>query len=180
MPLAKTLLFAGDLHQAQQIIGAAKDHPYPPQQAAVALVVGILALRQRSPVAAAAFQDALAQSQHDLTNTPDNYVALDTSVLAHSGLAITHDPGHITEAADAFHAAPYRHLRTRYHQPGTGLLDALGAADIAGLCTRSAPQHSPLANSTASRGQPIQRDRDDVRAFRSWRRPAGRWCRGGP
>ena len=127
--LAKEWLFFGDVTEAQRTIDAARDHPFPPQQATVALVAGIIALHRRSPAAADTFQEALAESSKILTSKPENYGALDTSALAHCGLAITSDPVHATEAAAAFNAARALTAAPGITKRVLRLFDALADAD---------------------------------------------------
>lgn len=63
--LAKTQLFAGNAAAAQQAIIDARDHPFPPTQADIALVTGIIGLRNDDPTAAGnAFRDALTRADH--------------------------------------------------------------------------------------------------------------------
>ena len=103
----RTLLFAGKAAAAQQAITDARDHPFPPTQPDIALVNGIIGLRNDDSTAAAnAFRDALTRADQQLTDTPGNYTALDTTALAHTGLLVlTDDPAHAAQAIAAFRAA---------------------------------------------------------------------------
>src|SRR5664280_1768121 len=113
---------------------------YPPTQPGIALVTGIIRLRQHSTTTATdAFREALHHAQRQLTDTPDNYAALDTTALAHSGLTLTDHPDHADRATEAFHTA--RGITTA---PGIvtqvlHLFDATAAADPTGALNHIRP-----------------------------------------
>jgi tetratricopeptide (TPR) repeat protein len=101
-----TLLRAGDLPAAARIAQAARNHRYMPAQAGIALVDGIIRLRQGDlPAAAQAFTEAVGQADQRLDTSPQAYDTLDTKALALAGLTLTGPTNHIAEAAAAFDAA---------------------------------------------------------------------------
>ena len=104
--LAQTQLWAGDLPAARQTIDTARAHTYPPARAGIALLDGIIHLRQRSVTAAdQAFRDAITHADQRLHHTPDDYDALDTKALALTGLTLCGPTDHTTDAITAFRAA---------------------------------------------------------------------------
>jgi tetratricopeptide (TPR) repeat protein len=106
--LAHTQLWAEDLSTAQQTITTARDYPYPPAQARIALLTGIIALRVGDiTAAAAAFRDAVTATATDnrLHHSPEDYDALDTQALALLGLTLTGPDDHTAAAATVFRAA---------------------------------------------------------------------------
>jgi hypothetical protein len=104
--VAWTLLQAGDLPAAAEIAETALDYLYPPAQAGIALVAGIIRLRQEDMLAARqAFTDAIDHADQRLDTSPQDYDALDTKALALAGLTLTGPTNHIADAAAAFNAA---------------------------------------------------------------------------
>ena len=87
--LALAQLVAGDLAAAAQTIAVARQHDYPPNNANVLALQGVIQLRLGQPAAAqAAFAAAVAQANGLLAQTPQNYAALQTLGLAEAGLAL--------------------------------------------------------------------------------------------
>jgi tetratricopeptide (TPR) repeat protein len=109
-----TLLRAGDLPAAATIAQAARDHRYMPAQAGIALIDGIIRLRQGDlPAAAQAFTEAVSHADQRLGTSPQDYDTLDTKALALAGLTLTGPSNHVAKAAAVFHAA-----RTITTEPG--------------------------------------------------------------
>jgi tetratricopeptide (TPR) repeat protein len=104
--LAWGLLQAGDLPAAAETAESARTYTYPPAQAGIALVDGIIRLRQGDmPAARQAFTDAIGYADQRLGSSPQDYDALDTKAHALAGLTLAGLTSHIADAAAAFHAA---------------------------------------------------------------------------
>jgi tetratricopeptide (TPR) repeat protein len=103
--LARTQLWAGDLPAAHQTIDTAHAHTYPPARATIALLDGIIHLRQHCATADQAFRDALNHADQRLHHNPHDYDALDTKALALTGLTLCGSTDHTTDAITAFRAA---------------------------------------------------------------------------
>jgi len=104
--LAQTQLWAGDLPAARQTIDTARAHTYPPARAGIALLDGIIHLRERCTTAAEqAFRDAITYADQRLQHNPDDYDAHDTKALALTGLTLSGTTDHTADAITAFRAA---------------------------------------------------------------------------
>jgi tetratricopeptide (TPR) repeat protein len=138
--LAQTQLWAGDLPAARQTIDTARAHAHSSARAAIALLDGIIALRQHGATAAEqAFRDAIAHADQRLHDNPDDYDALYTKALALTGLTLCDSADHITDVITAFRAAraltSADGITARIHRQ----LDALAPADPAGILDRIRP-----------------------------------------
>ena len=114
----------GDLPAARDIIDTAHAHSYQPARAGLALLDGLIHLRQHaapSPAgkpfraprpAGKAFRAAITHADQRLEHNPDDYAALDTKALALTGLTLTdptgHTSDHSSQAVAAFRAARAR------------------------------------------------------------------------
>jgi tetratricopeptide (TPR) repeat protein len=141
LSLAETQLWAGTLPAARQSIDTALAHTYPPARAAIALLDGIIHLRQHSATAAdRAFREAITHADERLHHNPDNYQALDTKALALTGLTLCGATDHTADAITAFRAARtltsadgitariHRRLDTLTPADPTGILDHIRPA----------------------------------------------------
>ena len=138
--LAKIQLLAGELPAAQQAAIAARDHDYPPDRAALSLLLGIVQLRQNQPAEAVReFSEAVSQADELLRYANGAYAALDTKALALSGLALTTDPDQAAEAAAVFSAARTITSANGIVHATLALFDALAAADRDGILAAIRP-----------------------------------------
>jgi tetratricopeptide (TPR) repeat protein len=138
--LAQLQLLAGDLSVARQAISAAGDHDYPPDEADLALLSGIVWLRQDQPAAAAQeFHAAITYADEQLQQTSGDYQALDTKALALCGLALTTDPGKAAEASTVFRAARTITSADGIVGQALALFNGLAATDRAGILTAVRP-----------------------------------------
>ena len=133
LTLAKAQLWAGDLAGSLETAEAASRYDYPPASAEINLIQGIVFLRQGSTAdAGPRFAKAASAADAALQQTESDYRAMNVQALAHCGLTLTDDSGHIDNAIMSFRAA--RAITTA---PGIlgrtlRLLDAIAAADSAG------------------------------------------------
>jgi tetratricopeptide (TPR) repeat protein len=140
LALAQIQLLAVDLQAARQAINAARDHDWPANRANLALLSGIIWLRQDQPTAAAReFQEATTQAEQQLQQASQNYGALDTKALALCGLALTTDPGNAAKAATVFLNARAITNADGITNRTLALFDALAAADRGGILTPIRP-----------------------------------------
>jgi tetratricopeptide (TPR) repeat protein len=144
--LAWTLLQAGDLSAAADIVQTVRDYSYPPAQAGTALVDGIIRLRQGDvPAAGQALTCAIDYADQRLSTSPNDYDTLDTKALALAGLTLTGPSDHIAEATATFDAA-----RAVTTSPGITArvlrrLDTLTPADTKGIL-------QPLQSAASNKG----------------------------
>jgi len=144
--LALIQLLTGDLAAAWQTISAARDLDYPADRAHLALLSGIIWLRQnRLAAAASEFQQALTQAGQQLEQASGDFQALDTKALALCGLALTTEPGRAAEACPVFRAARAITSAEGIVRRTLALFDALAAADRGGILaeTRQAVEAAP-------------------------------------
>jgi hypothetical protein len=111
--LARTCLFADDLPTALQAVETARGRPWPPTQAGLPLVAGLVhVLRGEVTVAAGAFNEAIADANERLQHTPSDFGALDIKGLALTGLTMISPTHDAAQAMAAFRAA--RNLTTAF------------------------------------------------------------------
>jgi len=132
--LALAHLYAGDLSAARATIEAARQYDFPTNNHNVLALLGVIALRQDDRGAACeAFTAAVAHADSLLAHTAENYGALDTKGLALAGLALCAGPQHLSAASAAYRAARQIFAGAGIVARVVRLLDALAAADTAGI-----------------------------------------------
>jgi tetratricopeptide (TPR) repeat protein len=131
--LAWACLLSGDLPRACTAAEEAAKYRYPNEYASVAMLCGVVALRQGDTATACrAFETALSESAAQLAGTARAYGAAYAKALGLAGLALCQDAVFAAAAAEA-----YRDARTISAAPGIvedalRQLDALAVADPAG------------------------------------------------
>ena len=132
--LACARLFQRDLIAAQSIAKEALRYHYPPNNHNVVGLLGVIALRQDSrSTAQQAFQEAIAYTEKILGEKTLLYDALDAKGLALAGLALCGEPGRLSEAAEAYHAARVINKDAGYVKRVLRLLDELAVMDKNGI-----------------------------------------------
>jgi tetratricopeptide (TPR) repeat protein len=133
--LSRALLHLGDLPRARAVAEEAAKYRYPSRYPNVLALRGIVAARQGDQAAAAEklFAQTLGEAERLLAGQARPYSAAYAKALALAGLALCRDAGLATTAA-----AAYRDARAISAAPGAVAdalqdLDALAAADPAGL-----------------------------------------------
>jgi tetratricopeptide (TPR) repeat protein len=132
--LSRALLQLGDISRARAVAEEAVKYRYPAEYPAVLALRGIVALRQGETAAAERlFAQAVNEAERLLAGKTRPHRAAYAKALALAGLALCRDAGPAAVAA-----AAYRDARAISAAPGVVTealrdLDALGAADPAGI-----------------------------------------------
>jgi tetratricopeptide (TPR) repeat protein len=137
MSLAHGYLYAGDLRSARTAIDEARRYESQGYNYNLLALAGVIALRTGDSAAAqAAFQEAVAQAEAQLSYSEQVYGALDSKGLALCGLALaTEDKGFIPPALDAYRKAREITTDAGIVADVLRLFDALQEADAAGVLT---------------------------------------------
>jgi tetratricopeptide (TPR) repeat protein len=132
--LAEVHLLRGELPAARQTAEAARTYDYPPRNASISAMLGVVLLRQgQTEPARLTFTEAVAQADTLLEYTGDNYQALDSKALALCGLTLLGDTPRLPEADAAAQAARAVNRNAGVVRRVLRLLDALAPADQAGI-----------------------------------------------
>jgi tetratricopeptide (TPR) repeat protein len=132
--LARVQLFQGALAAAREAAQAGRAYDYGRNTADLSAILGVVLLRQgATEPARVAFSQAVDQADARLSQTNDNYHALDTKALALCGLALVGDAAQVKEATVAMKAARAISSAAGIVGDAVRLLDALALADHAGL-----------------------------------------------
>ena len=132
--LARAYLYSGDLPAARTAIEAARTHDEPRNNHNALALLGLIALRQGDrSMGQEAFTAAVAQADVFLKDTAQDYDALDAKGLACCGLALCGKRQYLPLAMDAYRAGRAINRDAGIVQRVLRLLEALAAADPAGV-----------------------------------------------